>query len=479
MFVRRKINRSGTISVHVVDKSRGAYKVLKVFGPASTAQEADLLENKAREYMQRQTGRMGSLFSDHDEGIINGEREGQVQVAGPDLIFGALYDRLGFGAIKDELFRHLVICRLFDPGSKMRTIGYLKEYLGKEYKKGLIYNYLDNLDLKDKVERLAFNYAKKATGDALREVFCFLSTLDYEAAGGTDLRLGGFKKEGRPRCPQLLLGLLVNADGNLLGYELYDKNAFSPGSIVPAIEKLTSKHRFPRPVVIADIGILSKESILTLDLHEFKYIVCTHPRSERDATGLIVTKVDCLVGKDAQNRGEEIARLKKKLAGRKLTKANINNRGSNRFLKIEGRRRIAIDMDKVDAEAAWDGVRGFITNSGLANAEVIAKSSELWSIAQAFCMNKADLRVRPLHNTLLRRIEGHICICFAAYSVSVLLDGIIKKADADFTIERIRGIVNTMYRLNYVSSSTRRRMSVLLQMDAEQRQLYELVNPGK
>lgn len=37
MFVRRKVNRSGSISVHVVDKSRGGFKVIKTFGTASTA----------------------------------------------------------------------------------------------------------------------------------------------------------------------------------------------------------------------------------------------------------------------------------------------------------------------------------------------------------------------------------------------------------------------------------------------------------
>ena len=113
MFVRRKVNRSGSISVHVVDKSRGGFKVIKTFGTASTAYEADLLEDRARQYIREQTGQLESLFGDPGEDRLNefiaGLHNAQIQVADPELIFGALYDRIGYDAINNELFRHLVI----------------------------------------------------------------------------------------------------------------------------------------------------------------------------------------------------------------------------------------------------------------------------------------------------------------------------------------------------------------------------------
>ena len=65
MFARRKVNRSGSISVHVVDKSRGGFKVIKTFGTASTAYEADLLEDKARQYIREQTGQLESLIDEN------------------------------------------------------------------------------------------------------------------------------------------------------------------------------------------------------------------------------------------------------------------------------------------------------------------------------------------------------------------------------------------------------------------------------
>ena len=41
---------------------------------------------------------------------------------GPELVFGALYDKIGYNSIRNDLFRHLVITRLFNPGSKLKTI---------------------------------------------------------------------------------------------------------------------------------------------------------------------------------------------------------------------------------------------------------------------------------------------------------------------------------------------------------------------
>ncbi|MBR4257597.1 MAG: hypothetical protein IKQ17_01045, partial [Kiritimatiellae bacterium] len=36
--------------------------------------------------------------------------------------FGTLFDRIGYNAISNEMFRNIVICRLFNPGSKLKTV---------------------------------------------------------------------------------------------------------------------------------------------------------------------------------------------------------------------------------------------------------------------------------------------------------------------------------------------------------------------
>lgn len=530
MFVRRKVNLSGSISVHVVDKSRGGFKVIKTFGTASTAYEADLLEDKARQYIREQTGQLESLFGDPGEDRLNefiaGLHNAQIQVAGPELIFGALYDRIGYDAINNELFRHLVICRLFNPGSKLRTIDYLQRYLGVGYDVVQIYRFLDKLcvfeldddgrikrdenglvarsktDIKAQVERISFEHTKKVTGGSVEVVFYDMTTLYFEAAEEDDLRKAGFSKDGKHSCPQIFLGLLVTTGGNPIGYEIYEGNIFEGHTLIPVIEKLASTHGFSHPIVIADAGLLSKDNIKSLEEQDYKYILGARPKNESkvmkeqilgldmkdgdvfvlDKTKtvkLVVSKTDKRAAKDAHNREKGLARLEKKVAKGQLTKASINNRGYNKYLKMEGEVTISIDMDKFNADAAWDGIKAYLTNTDLSKEDVIANYGNLWYIERAFRMNKSDLRVRPIYHRLRNRIEGHICICFTAYTVLLELERLLKAAGSTLTLARVRETVKTMYRLNYISPNTRRPMSVLLQMDAEQKQVYDLVHPAR
>ena len=79
------------------------------------------------------------------------------------------------------------------------------------------------------------------------------------------------------------------------------------------------------------------------------------------------------------------------MASGRLTKQNINNRGYNKYLKMDGEVTISINMEKYEADAAWDGIKGYVTNTMLTKGEVIANYSNLWLIERAFRMNKFDL----------------------------------------------------------------------------------------
>ena len=69
---------------------------------------------------------------------------GQIRVIGPELILGNLYDKIGFNAVREELFRHPAVSRLFSPGSKLKTVDYLERYQGVKYFIDKIYRFLDN-----------------------------------------------------------------------------------------------------------------------------------------------------------------------------------------------------------------------------------------------------------------------------------------------------------------------------------------------
>lgn len=168
-------------------------------------------------------------------------------------------------------------------------------------------------------------------------------------------------------------------------------------------------------------------------------------------------------------------RLEKWYATGKLTKTSINNRGYNKYLKMDGEVKVEIDMDKFNADSVWDGIKGIVTNTTIKESEVLDSYSNLWFIERAFRMNKGDLMMRPIYHRLHNRIEAHVCICFTAYTIMLELERRLKAAKSTITIYQAGHLTKTMYRLNYQMPKSNRKMSVLLKMDDLQRELYEIV----
>ena len=511
MFVRRKVNKSGSISIHVVDKACGRYRVVKVFGPTDSEREALALERQACTYIREASGGV-EMFPDQSdvsiEAFLSSVSNAQIQVAGPELIFGRLYDRIGYGEIDDEMFRHLVICRLFNPGSKLRTVDYLRRYLGVSCEVGRIYRFLDRLcakgdgeeGIKRQVEDISFRHTREVAGGSIKVAFYDMTTLYFEAAEEDTLRIPGFNKDGKHSCPQIFLGLLVVTQGNPIGYEIYEGNIFEGHTLIPVVEGLAARHGFSRPIIVADAGLLSKKNIKALEKENYQYILGGRPKNESEPVKerilslalqdgdvkviekeggqrLVVSKTAGRTGKDAANRKRGLAKLRKKLGAGRLTKANINNRGYNKYLKMEGEVSISIDMEKYEADAMWDGIKAYLTNTDLSAQDVIASYGNLWYIERAFRMNKTDLQIRPIYHRLRNRIDGHICICFTAYTILLEMERILKDKGSKLTLDRVREAVKTMYRLNYTLPGSGQEKNILLKMDDEQQEIFNLLYP--
>lgn len=184
MFVRKKPNKSGSVSVQVIDKTFG-YQVVKTIGSSHDPDEVEKMFRQGKRWIKRISKDQLKLFPlrTKEEHIIEGFLEKvnntQVRTVGPELIFGELFDRIGFSAIQDELFRHLVIARLAFPGSKLKTTDYLQRYQGIYLSVDSLYRFLDRLrkQHKEEVERIAFNYTKEVLDNDLSVVFYDLTTL--------------------------------------------------------------------------------------------------------------------------------------------------------------------------------------------------------------------------------------------------------------------------------------------------------------
>ena len=69
MFVRKKKNRSGTVSVVVADKSSGKFKELKTIGVSSDPDEIARLEVKARQWIEGYSGQQTFDFDESTQAL--------------------------------------------------------------------------------------------------------------------------------------------------------------------------------------------------------------------------------------------------------------------------------------------------------------------------------------------------------------------------------------------------------------------------
>jgi len=503
VFVRKKENKSGSTSIHIVSKANGRYQILKAVGVSNEPQEIEKLYQKAKNEVVS-LSKQSSLFILEKDLIIKNFVENlsnaQIRTIGPELVFGRIFDAIGFGKIKDELFRSLVITRLVYPGSKLKAIDYLKRYQGISTSVYSLYRFLDKLrnQHQEEVEQIAFNYTKKILKDRVSVVFYDLTTLYFEAEDEDDLRKIGFSKDGKFQKPQIMLGLLVGERGLPIGYDIFEGNTFEGHTLIPAIKQLQEKFNLGKPMVVADSALLNKDNLKELAAQGYHYIIGGRIKNESKAVKkqilelnltdqenavigkkgnlrLIVNYSSRRAKKDAHNRQKGLQRLEDSLLSGKLTKKHINNRGYNKYLKLKGQIDIKIDYDKFEADEAWDGLKGYITNSILRPETIINNYTQLWQIEKAFRISKTDLRIRPVFHRLRGRIEAHICIAFVAYTVYKELEYLLYKYQAPFSVKRAGELTHNIYQLIYTLPESLKEERVIFKMDDEQKLLYEIV----
>lgn len=546
MFWRKKTNRSGTVTVQVLRKERWSRKniVVSTLGTSSDEDEIEALCYRAQAMVNESSG--GNLFAglmEEDtpaaryDRIMSSIAQDQLRLVGPELVYGTLFDKVGYGKIKThnlELLRALVVARLYKPASKLRTAEYMRKFMHKSYTCDQIYYFLDKLcarppkkkakdgeaqgaalpkedaeeekasaedkpkDIKWQVEQITFDNTKKRMGGNVSVVFYDTTTLFFESRE-SDMLVPGYSKDGKHSNPQVVLGLLVGTGGNPIGYELHKGNQYEGTTMVPIIRKLQKRFAMPNPTVIADAGLLNKDNIAQLEADGYEYILGARIRSLKEsdknmimglglkngeaksvAIGekrMVVSMSDGRAKKEAKERQKGVEKLKKKFKSGKLTKASVNNRGYNSLLTLEGEATVYVDDAKIEAASKLDGLKGYITNSKMSDDDIIANYRYLFMIERAFKMNKTDLDIRPMYHRLFNRIEGHVCICFMAYTIMLELERILKEQGSPITLYRAMFLVESIYELCYTNPYTKKPMAVLLKtpQDSEVSQLLAIM----
>lgn len=459
---------------------------------------------QATEWLSAFTGQRSlELEFKEDHHFIKDLQKGlrKVLLIGPELILGKLYDEIGFGQVGGELLRHLVISRLVFPLSKLKTCEYLLRYQNVEITSDQVYRYLDKLQAEQKqvLQQISYEHTLGLFDGQISVVFYDVTTLYFEASDEDDLRKTGFSKEGKHQHPQIVLGLLVSLQGYPLAFEMFEGNQFEGHTMIPVLETFKSTFQLDKLVVVADAGLMSKKNlryladkdygfiigarlkneaeqvkaqVLSLNLKDGQSAMLAHP----DGYRLVVSYASARAKKDQKNREKGLAKIERKLSSGKLNKQHINNRGYNKYLKLEGDVKISIDYEKFKADQCWDGLKGYSTNSKSTKEDVIDQYNELWQIEKAFRISKTDLRIRPVYHRLPRRIEAHLIIAFCAYKVYKELERQLGLHNCSFSTEKAIELMKTIYKLKIQLPKSKQARDIIFSDGEEQQKLMKIFN---
>lgn len=194
-----------------------------------------------------------------------------IRKIGPDLVFSRLWERLGLGEIIQAMVRARrfgfeveraiylsVLHRLFASGSDRAAERWKEDYripgaekldlqhlyramawLGEEIGQGAPGSPRCTKDL---IEEALFDRGRDLFSE-VELVFFDTTSIYFEGKGGETLGRHGHSKDHRPDLHQMIVGMVLDAEGRPLCCEMWPGNTSDAKSFLPVVERMRSKFR--------------------------------------------------------------------------------------------------------------------------------------------------------------------------------------------------------------------------------------------
>ncbi len=322
MYIKKKLNRSGTTSVVVAEKQKGRYFEHITIGISSDPSTINKFVEEGKQWILNENKKRQpeiDLFGE-EMAKLQKEREAihqflscidNIMLNGTDLILDKVFDCIGFNEIEDDIFRHLVKSRLSYPASKSATVEYLKNHFDEDVNLSKIYRYLDKLSdhHHELVQTISVKHTMEVLGGKIGILFYDVTTLHFEADKEDDLRKTGFSKNGRHSSPQIVLGLLVSLNGYPLAYCIHEGNKYEGHTMLPIIEEFVQKYQLDDFVVVADAGLMNNTNIEELEYLGYQYIIGAKIKNETSNIKRFIlsqSKLDCQIFEIDKGNGRRL-----------------------------------------------------------------------------------------------------------------------------------------------------------------------------
>ncbi|MCX6868840.1 MAG: IS1634 family transposase [Verrucomicrobia bacterium] len=280
----------------------------------------------------------------------------------------------------------------------------------------------------------------------------------------------GYSRDHRPDCKQLVIALVVTADGFPLTYEIFNGNTIDVTTLQHIVQTVETKHGRARRVWVFDRGINSEANLEWLRQRGACYLVGT-PKSQLGAFEQKLTEGDwlraapevevklCPADNDLYVLCRSQGRIQKEQAMRRraikalirdliklrnlIAKGKLKNAKTidRRIAHLEERHRpcwrflnhcacengrLQWQWDKAKWQASVNRDGAYLLRAhwpGCSNdpAQLWQTYVQLTEAEAAFRTLKSDIKVRPIWHQLEARVEAHIMIAFLGYAMHVCL----------------------------------------------------------
>lgn len=389
---------------------------------------------------------------------------------GPALVFGRLWERQGLPEILKGLAQGrkfefdveraafaLALQRLCAPGSDLQGSGWVQMVEAPGVETLALQHFYRTTaflaQVRQDLERKLFRRDRDLFNQALDLVFIDTTSLYCYRDAETELRRRGYSRDRRPELPQLVLCVAVDSQGWPIAWEVFPGNTADGAALRQVVDLLRERFKIGKAVVVADRGMISKETLKLLTGHEtapFDYVLGCKLRRSKEVREEVLSRggryqkvadnlevkevlvkdrryVVCRnpkeAKKDAVARQALVEKLKSTLA-REGEKGLLGNRGFARFLKTGS---ATLDEAALIADARLDGKFVLTTNTQMPAEQVALTYKSLWRVERTFREQKSTLEVRPLYHQRDDACIGHIVASFLALRLEVDLQQRLEK----------------------------------------------------
>lgn len=512
MHVRVRKNKSGSTSIFVVACKRFAGKrnpqpiLVRSFGSSSDPAKITELYEEARKFAI--STKYTPFLRINNEADI---KECKVKTVGFEQLYGKIFERyfstldLGFSEADYQIMQQLVLMRIAQPVSKLKTSTIAVNFNCNVLSSNKIYKFMDKLTGVniEKIKQHIFNNTKKLLGNKeLRVLFYDLTTIYFENNTISELKRQGFSKDGKSQHVQISIALIVTKFGLLVGYEIFAGNVYEGKTLIPVLTKLRANYGINDVTIIADSAMFSSLNLNELTAHGFNYIVAARIKNlsnnlskvllntadyqmlDHDISHKIVNLGDKYLVlchskkraiKDAYERRVTITRLEKFLG--KNVRDTMRGALKKPYVKLSKTSTIELDTEKLEYAAKFDGYFGFYTNTEAEARIVIEHYRGLWQVEQTFRITKHNLAIRPVYHYQDRRIAAHFAICFLALALLRTTEYLLTKTGHTVSAEQLHSLLQQIKSVEIINK--RQKFYIMADPPPEIYPLYQALNIPK